>query len=304
MSNPGPPYQFLADKGNLWKGAISEHTFSNGHDPLGLSAVSVSQIAPCWDRHASNCVPQAFEDTRDEHHQSTSDAGAGAGASLQHDMTAPVFLEPRSANQSPGSEFWSPRLEQDSSGTLSPSTISSGTVSGQSVTKPGINLKILQYSPSRTRKTLAPKRDPAGKPSKKGRSYGQSSRPDALKTDMVRSHRFSTLFIFSKFYNQAPKVLVKLDVKGDIAGTERVFGLSQVVRATASKELQHATSITRRIGACSRCRRQRTRVSAAVQLLAGIILTWIVRHAGKPLSALWPVYKSFSKLAQTAVYAH
>ncbi|KAH8667632.1 hypothetical protein BGZ60DRAFT_409666 [Tricladium varicosporioides] len=61
----------------------------------------------------------------------------------------------------------------------------------------------------------------------------------------------------------APKVLVKWDVKGEIAGTECVFGLSQVLRTTPSKELQHATSITRRIGACSRCRRHRIRCDMA-----------------------------------------
>jgi hypothetical protein len=192
MSNPEPPYQYLTGQVGKWNIAISEHKFSDGQDPPGLSAVSVSQAAPCWDQHASACVPQTFEDTRFEHHQSTCDADV----SLQHGMPAAVFRKPRSANQSPVSEFWSPRLELDSSGISSPSTISSGTVSSQPVTERDANLKIVQYSPSRTRKTLAPKRDRTGKHSKKIGCYGLSSRPDAIKTDMVRSPCFSTSIHF------------------------------------------------------------------------------------------------------------
>jgi hypothetical protein len=259
MSHPEPPYQSLAGQPARWNIAISKHAFPGGQGTPGLSPVSSSRAAAYWNRHASTCVPQAVEDTRVEHHQSTRDADI----TLRHALPAAISRNPRSVDQSPVSDLWSPGLELGSSGISSPCTIPSETVLSQSAAEPDANLKFVQYSPSRKRKTLALKPGHQKQPPEKTRCYGPLSRPDALRTDMVRSLAFQLSFLSSNIHIQAPRVLVKKDIKGQVAGTECVFGLNQVVRAIPSKELQHATFITRRIGACSRCRRQRIRVGAA-----------------------------------------
>jgi hypothetical protein len=179
MSNPEPAYQALTGQVGPWNIAISQHTFPDGQDPPGLSPVSASQAAVYRNQHASTCVLRAFE-TRVEHHQSTCDADV----TLQYDMPAAVFRNPRSDNQSPASDFWSPGLELGSSSISSPSTIPSETIPGQSAIKPDANLKFV------------PKRGRGENPSEKTGCYALVSRPDALKTDKVRPHRFSTFIPF------------------------------------------------------------------------------------------------------------
>jgi hypothetical protein len=198
MSNPEPTHQTLTrsylpqvttGQAGPWNIAISQHAFPDGQDTPCLALVSVSQAAPYRNQHASTCVPKTFEDTRAEHHKST----CGADVTLQNDMPAVVFRNPGSDNQSPTSDFWSPGLELDSSGISSPNTIPSETTPSQSAAEPAVNLKFVQYSPSRTRKLLAPKRGRGEEPSEKTGCYILASRQDALKTDMVRPHRFLIL---------------------------------------------------------------------------------------------------------------
>jgi hypothetical protein len=190
-SNPKSTHQALTGQEGLWNIAISQHTFPDGQDLPGVSPASASQAALYRNQYASTCVPQAFEDTQVEHHQSI--RNAYSDVTLQHDIPTAVFQNPQSDNQSSASDFWSPGLELGSSGISSPSTIPSETIPCQSATKPDAKLKFVQYNPSRTRKNPAPKRGRAEKPSGKTGGHALISRPDALKTDVVRSHRFSTL---------------------------------------------------------------------------------------------------------------
>lgn len=60
--------------------------------------------------------------------------------------------------------------------------------------------------------------------------------------------------------------MLKKDTKGNIAGIEQVFGLSQKVRGALTTELQVATTNTRRNGACPKCRQDKTRVSNPTSL--------------------------------------
>jgi hypothetical protein len=62
---------------------------------------------------------------------------------------------------------------------------------------------------------------------------------------------------------QKPKVLIQTDGSGKVAGTMSVFGLNQRVRAPVSEESRLATAITRRIGACDRCFKNKIRVRSS-----------------------------------------
>jgi hypothetical protein len=188
MSNPESSDQARNGQAGLWNIFMSQHTSPDGQDPHSLSRVSVSQAAQYWNQHASTCVPPAFEETPVEHRHSSCDPNV----TLQRVIPPAVFQTPQSDNQSSVSDFWSPGRELSSSGISSPSTILSETIPGQLAAKPEVNLKFVEYSLSRTQKTLAPKHGRRGKPSEKTGCNALISRPDALKKDTVRSHRFST----------------------------------------------------------------------------------------------------------------
>ncbi|KAI0597493.1 hypothetical protein F4775DRAFT_560515 [Biscogniauxia sp. FL1348] len=111
-------------------------------------------------------------------------------------------------------------------------------------TNSNATLQIVQYSPTRTRKKSKPNRSRITKPQiRREGPCALTARLDVLKLDT------------------SPKTSVKRDENGKVAGTVAVFGLNQVVRAPIDNELRLATTITRRVGACSRCRRHRLRVN-------------------------------------------
>ncbi|KAH7395630.1 hypothetical protein BKA64DRAFT_674136 [Cadophora sp. MPI-SDFR-AT-0126] len=210
------------------------------HQILPSSPFPSSRTPLSWTHNSLSDLALSSDSTPDECYL----PGNDFETSLQHVFAQVVSCPPPLTDRSPISEFWSPRLERDSSVVTVPSSPLSSIYTGPSTSesRSGDNLKIVQYTLSRKSRSAGRKiRINGSKLPKKRKFHSQSSRPDALKTE------------------KAPKISIKLDVKGGIAGTECVFGLSQVIRATASKELQSATLVTRRVGACSRCRRHRIR---------------------------------------------
>ena len=232
------------------------------HPLLFDLAFSTSRAPLLWTLKAPNDISQASEGINDEYYPPANNFDVF----LQHVPTDLLSCPSQSTDQSPVSEFLSPKLDQDSPVITLPNSPPSSVSAGPSTSEYShLNgLKIVQYSPSGTRKsrpTSRQSRDICSKPQRKRKHSSQSSRPDALKTEKACSLTSSVSYVIAKL-RQTPRISIKLDVKGGIAGTECVFGLSQVVRATASKELQSATLTTRRVGACSRCRRHRIRVSS------------------------------------------
>ncbi|KAM5358791.1 hypothetical protein ACJZ2D_014999 [Fusarium nematophilum] len=108
------------------------------------------------------------------------------------------------------------------SSTLSPDTVSPGTVVGRSPDEPDVDIQVIPYNPAKVRK-------------KSARGEREKTRPkrlDVLKTEA------------------APKMSVKKDGQGKVAGTMATFGLSQILRTPATRETMQTTAITRRFGAC------------------------------------------------------
>ncbi|KAM5343252.1 hypothetical protein ACJ41O_014218 [Fusarium nematophilum] len=117
------------------------------------------------------------------------------------------------------------------SSTLSPDTVSPGTVVGRSPDEPDVDIQVIPYNPAKVRK-------------KSARGEREKTRPkrlDVLKTEA------------------APKMSVKKDGQGKVAGTMATFGLSQILRTPATRETMQTTAITRRFGACPRCHKNKLR---------------------------------------------